>query len=138
MFQGAALQTMGSLGWVHEKAAMQIQNLLICIEMLLASLAHFYIFPSHEWQEGYKEAKETEQKHKIQIKDTLALRDFVKDVKLMVTKGWEPKFEGGELTDSSTHGESDLGEAVASTGVASIHASFEQTKKKFRGGNRPY
>jgi hypothetical protein len=44
---------------VDEKSALQIQNLLICIEMLIASLLHFYIFPYHEWQDGYKREKET-------------------------------------------------------------------------------
>jgi hypothetical protein len=49
-WQGFVIQVMGSLGMVDEKSALQIQNLLICIEMLIASLLHFYIFPYHEWQ----------------------------------------------------------------------------------------
>ena len=46
-WQGFIIQAMGSLGMVNEKAALQIQNLLICIEMLIASLAHspFLDFP---------------------------------------------------------------------------------------------
>ena len=48
--------------------------------MLLASLAHFYIFPYHEWADNYKKDKEKN----IMLRDTLALRDFVKDMKMMV------------------------------------------------------
>ena len=80
-WQGFIIQGMGMLGMVNEKAALQIQNLLICIEMLIASLAHFYIFPYHEWQDGYKSVKEKT----IHIRDTLALRDFARDMKMMVT-----------------------------------------------------
>jgi Organic solute transporter Ostalpha len=80
-WQGFVIQVMASLGMVNDKAALQIQNLLICIEMLIASLAHFYIFPYHEWQEGYKREK---QKSTL-IRDTLALQDFVRDMQVMTT-----------------------------------------------------
>ena len=40
---------MCTLGLINERASLQIQCLLICIEMLLASIAHFYIFPYNEW-----------------------------------------------------------------------------------------
>lgn len=100
-WQGATLMTMGSFGMVDERAASQIQNLLICVEMLIASLAHFYIFPYHEWQDGYKEEKEREQLKKVNLKDTLALRDFVKDMRLMVTK-WDPNIP--TQLDGSEHG----------------------------------
>ena len=29
------------------------RSFLICIEMLIASIAHFYVFPHYEWEEGY-------------------------------------------------------------------------------------
>ena len=32
----------------------QAQNFLICLEMLLFSIAHFYCFPTDEWQDGYR------------------------------------------------------------------------------------
>lgn len=83
-WQGFVIQVMASLGMVNDKAALQIQNLLICIEMLIASVAHFYIFPYHEWQEGYKREK---QKSTL-IRDTLALQDFVRDMQVMTTP-WE-------------------------------------------------
>jgi Organic solute transporter Ostalpha len=83
-WQGFVIQVMASLGMVNDKAALQIQNLLICIEMLIASVAHFYIFPYHEWQDGYKREK---QKSTL-IRDTLALQDFVRDMQVMTTP-WE-------------------------------------------------
>jgi hypothetical protein len=43
---------------VDARAASQITNLLICIEMLIASVAHFYIFPYEEWAPGYRENRE--------------------------------------------------------------------------------
>lgn len=46
-WQNASLQVMSTFGFVDAKAATQIQNLLICLEMLLASIAHVYIFPDY-------------------------------------------------------------------------------------------
>ncbi|KAJ1440878.1 organic solute transporter Ostalpha-domain-containing protein, partial [Ochromonadaceae sp. CCMP2298] len=53
-WQSAAIQLLSAMGRVDHRTASQIQNLLICIEMLIASLAHYYIFPHEEWEEGYK------------------------------------------------------------------------------------
>ena len=60
--------------------AMSAQNFLICLEMLLFSIAHFYCFPTEEWQEGYRIAAE-----RAQFSDTIALGDFFQDVKLILT-----------------------------------------------------
>ena len=49
-WQGVAIQAMSSFDLVDARAALQIQSLLICIEMLIASVAHYYVFPYHEWQ----------------------------------------------------------------------------------------
>ena len=38
-----------------EEWAMSAQNFLICLEMLLFSIAHFYCFPTDEWEEDYKD-----------------------------------------------------------------------------------
>lgn len=83
-WQSVGIQFMSSMGLVDERTAVQIQNLLICIEMLLASLAHFYIFPYQEWQIGYQKQRETG----IRLRDTLAISDFVKDMGHMVTR-WD-------------------------------------------------
>lgn len=80
-WQSLTIQMLSAMGRVDARSASQIQNLLICIEMLLASLAHFYIFPYEEWKDGYKREREKG----IMLRDTLALRDFVKDMTRMVT-----------------------------------------------------
>jgi hypothetical protein len=50
-WQGIAITGMSVAGIVDEKSAMAAQNMLICIEMLLASVMHHLFFPYHEWQE---------------------------------------------------------------------------------------
>ncbi len=94
-WQGFGLQAMASLGYVGERQANQLQNLLTCIEMLLASLAHFYIFPHYEWHEDYKREKEKQ----VLIRDTLALRDFVTDMKMMTTKWGDEGEEKPSISD---------------------------------------
>lgn len=58
----------------------QAQNFLICLEMLLFSIAHFYCFPTEEWEDGYRPAVEK----KMSAGDNLAFGDFVADLKLIV------------------------------------------------------
>jgi hypothetical protein len=42
----------------NSATANQIQNVCICIEMFLASVAHVYVFPVEEWHEDYKREAE--------------------------------------------------------------------------------
>ncbi len=58
----------------------QAQNFLICLAMLLFSIAHFYCFPTDEWQDGYRPAIEK----KMSAGDNLALGDFMNDLKLII------------------------------------------------------
>ena len=114
-WQGICISAMSSLGMVNERAAGQIQNLLICIEMLVASLAHVYVFPYKEWEEGYKKDKQ------IMLRDTLAFRDFMKDVKQMVTRwstgeglggsggGGRGSYEGSEASSPIKRRQSSIG-----------------------------
>ena len=37
----------------EENSGQRIQNLLICLEMLGFSIAHYFVFPPMEWEEGY-------------------------------------------------------------------------------------
>lgn len=65
-----------------KRLATMFQNLLVCLEMLFFSLAHFCVFPTDEWEEGYR----PKQLHK----PGMALEDFVRDVGLVfdhTTKG---------------------------------------------------
>ncbi|KAI2492848.1 Organic solute transporter Ostalpha [Fragilaria crotonensis] len=59
--------------------ARSAQNFLICLEMLLFSIAHFYTFPTDEWEEGYRASHEGGK-----FGDTIALGDFFQDLKLIL------------------------------------------------------
>eukprot|EP00977_Amphora_coffeiformis_P014502 scaffold4063_cov178-Amphora_coffeaeformis.AAC.4 len=82
-WQGLAIsilaQTTDVGGQDEEEWAKSAQNFLICLEMLLFSIAHFYCFPTEEWQEGYRVKHE-----QGQFGDTIALGDFFADVKLIL------------------------------------------------------
>jgi hypothetical protein len=59
--------------------AASAQNFLICLEMLLFSIAHFYCFPTEEWTEGYRASHA-----KGAFGDSMALGDFFQDIKLIL------------------------------------------------------
>jgi hypothetical protein len=63
----------------REEWARSAQNFLICLEMLLFSIAHFYTYPTEEWEEGYRASHE-----KGRFGDTIALGDFFQDLKLVL------------------------------------------------------
>ena len=64
------------------------QNYLVCVEMFLFSVAHYFVFSPEEWEEGYKPKNKVKQK----FGDQMALRDFVHDVKLIVrSRSRKPK-----------------------------------------------
>jgi hypothetical protein len=86
-WQGAALRVLAEttdLGGGDDSAdwSEQIQSFLICMEMLLFSIAHFYCFPVDEWQPGYKVNY-----RKAKFGETLALNDFFSDLKLLLIDG---------------------------------------------------
>jgi hypothetical protein len=99
-WQYVGLQMMATFNLVDDKSALQIQNLLICIEMLIASIAHFYIFPYQEWAPGYQRAKQ----RNILLRDTMAFGDFLKDMRSMFIRDAEPLSpdKGGVLTNDET------------------------------------
>lgn len=81
---------------VHVNAtewSLQVQNFLICLEMFFFSVAHFYVFPTEEWQEGYKPKADND----LQFGDNMALRDFVQDVKLIL-KSQKKKKKDNDVT----------------------------------------
>ena len=59
--------------------AVAIQNLLICLEMLFFSLAHWCVFPTEEWEPDYRP--------KTLAKPGLGFSDFAKDVKVIMRRG---------------------------------------------------
>jgi hypothetical protein len=84
-WQGLAIsvlgQTIDAAGGDPEAWAAKSQNFLICLEMLLFSLAHYYCFPTDEWQENYKVNYQ-----KMHLGDSIALGDFFSDLKLLMSK----------------------------------------------------
>lgn len=60
-------------------SAKSIQHILICMEMLFFSAAHWCVFPAEEWEEGY------------QVKHgggpTFAFDDFASDVNMIIDSG---------------------------------------------------
>lgn len=58
-----------------QEHAAQIQNVLICLEMLLFSIAHWCVFPWEEWQPEYRENQ-----GKIMATPGFGIRDFVSDM----------------------------------------------------------
>jgi hypothetical protein len=93
-WQSIVLEAMGSLGLADPSQANQVQNLLICIEMLVASVAHYYVFPYEEWEEGYM-VHVTKAGRVVRLQDSLALSDFATDMKRLVTKkSWGAASEG--------------------------------------------
>ncbi len=81
-WQGLVIRILAeSSGTNNEDAPKQAQNFLICLEMLLFSIAHFYCFPTDEWKEGYQPFMERKVKG---ISDNMAFGDFVDDLKLIL------------------------------------------------------
>eukprot|EP00557_Chaetoceros_sp_GSL56_P004318 CAMPEP_0176495304 /NCGR_PEP_ID=MMETSP0200_2-20121128/10576_1 /TAXON_ID=947934 /ORGANISM="Chaetoceros sp., Strain GSL56" /LENGTH=509 /DNA_ID=CAMNT_0017893155 /DNA_START=344 /DNA_END=1873 /DNA_ORIENTATION=- len=58
------------------------QSFLICLEMFLFAIVHCFVFPTEEWEPGYQER--AKRRIKAKLGDALALRDFVRDVKLVL------------------------------------------------------
>ncbi|KAL7465099.1 hypothetical protein ACHAXS_005429 [Conticribra weissflogii] len=57
----------------------RIQSILICMEMLLFSIAHFCVFPAEEWEEGYKV--------RFYEGPGFGFRDFAEDVSMIIDSG---------------------------------------------------
>merc|ERR1711862_908356 len=77
-----------------EQWASRGQDFLICLEMLLFSIAHFYCFPYEEWKEGYrpKEAKDN-----TTFIQTMAMKDFVSDLKLFMSSNEKVRRRGSKM-----------------------------------------
>ena len=60
----------------------QAQSFLVCLEMFFFAIVHCFVFPTEEWEPGYQE--KAKRRIKANFGDSLALRDFVRDVKLVM------------------------------------------------------
>lgn len=65
-------------GGKSDEWAKSAQNFMICLEMLLFSIAHFYCFPTEEWNPDYRARVSRG------LNETLAFGDFVQDLKLIL------------------------------------------------------
>jgi Organic solute transporter Ostalpha len=109
----------------HERAA-QIQNFLICLEMLFFSIAHWCVFPAEEWKPDYRP-----QQH--YAKPGIGLKDFAKDIGYIVRSSTSArraayhKHTNRTTTDSSNNAHStykngsDDGEYFDDIGTTSQH-----------------
>lgn len=76
--------------------AAQIQNFLICLEMLFFSIAHWCVFPAEEWSPDYRPKQHV-------AKPGIGFKDFASDLKYIVsTSNSARRFrrEHSNMTDS--------------------------------------
>ena len=109
-WQGLALTVLAETtdvgGQQSEEWAKSAQNFLICLEMLLFSIAHFYCFPTEEWDPDYRIRASRG------ISESLALGDFVQDLKLILNKSSKRKKKAAKKPTEPTvpEGDEDEGE----------------------------
>ena len=102
-----------------EEWASSAQNFLICLEMLLFSIAHFYCFPTYEWEPNYRA---NFNKAKYGIKEQFALGDFVADLKLIM-KGNSKRRKSSKTAASKEPSEPSVpeeGETIADDDQSSL------------------
>lgn len=68
-------ETNGKSTTTPREQAIALQNVLICVEMLFFSIAHWCVFTTDEWEEGYAPRE--------YAKPGIGLKDFVSDMKLI-------------------------------------------------------
>lgn len=66
-----------------KQQAAQIQNFLICLEMLFFSIAHWCVFPAEEWEPDYRP--------KHYAKPGIGLSDFVSDMSYIINSRSEAR-----------------------------------------------
>jgi len=60
----------------------QAQSFLICFEMFAFAIVHCQVFPTEEWEPGFREKQK--RRIKATFGDSLAIKDFVADVKTVI------------------------------------------------------
>lgn len=80
-YQNLALAICANFGLVNSATVVTIQNFLVCIEMLLASIVHPFVFSYEEWQPGYTPPTEH-----LKISDNFALRDFAQHFRSLIKR----------------------------------------------------
>ncbi|KAL7506489.1 hypothetical protein ACHAXN_003772 [Cyclotella atomus] len=123
----------------EEIMAKQTQNFLICLEMLGFSIAHFYCFPTEEWDEGYRPAQDDSK-----FGDNMALGDFLHDLKLILRrvhnkrrKAKKDKMNGDDDVSTVLEEDEELGDRDASdngidTLIDDVDALLEKRDRRGR------
>ncbi|KAL7536175.1 hypothetical protein ACHAWF_005393 [Thalassiosira exigua] len=108
----------------HEDAdafVRQSQNFLICLEMLFSAVAHCFVFSPDEWAEGYRE-REEERRRNMESRafgDSVALGDFIHDVKIVMASKKKRRKKRREGLSPSSTGDDDEASALDSTHLSS-------------------
>ena len=134
-WQGMALKIMaqttdvGGGGDTADSWSEQVQNFLICLEMLLFSIAHFYCFPVDEWQPGYKVNY-----RKAKFGETLALNDFFSDLKIILTadgaKNKKKRLSSKKPSESTIPEEDDESETQDGSILSGLDSSVDEEEAK--------
>ena len=134
-WQGLAISILAEMtdvgGSQSDEWAQSAQNFLICLEMLLFSIAHFYCFPTEEWEEGYR-VKHAQGK----FGDSIALGDFFDDIKLILKanagkkkkkrKSSSPTIPEGAAADDEEGSSTDAASLSNDDQPTSLHSSDNQ------------
>jgi hypothetical protein len=104
----------------QEKAA-EIQNVLICMEMLFFSIAHWCVFPAEEWEPDYRP--------KQYAKPGIGLKDFVSDMSFIMSSSSDARAYRREASSNQTSTEDD-GEGDEENGVDSLRLQEEDDDNK--------
>ena len=79
---GVLEPTQAAQGLSAQQAASEINGMLICVEMFVASLAHAYVYGHQEWEPGWLPPQE-----QVYFSDNVAIGDFISDFKDVATGG---------------------------------------------------
>ena len=116
----------------HE-LAQEIQNILICLEMLFFSIAHWCVFPAEEWEPGYR--------RKEFAAPGLGLKDFANDVSFIMASRRRRRLGDleSDLSDNQLDGEQDEEVVVHdSLALQENEEGDDELVEAHRTGNAPY
>jgi len=69
----------------------EAQDFLICFEMFAFAIIHSQVFPTEEWEPGFREKQK--RRIKATFGDSLAIKDFVADVKTVMRSRRKGKYK---------------------------------------------
>lgn len=128
-WQGLAINILSHFSGseTSQESANRTQSFLICLEMLLFSIAHFYTFPVEEWKPGYRPVTKD-----ANFGDNMALGDFLSDLRLVMGRKKRKNGKGkkGDDDDGDTSSSSfDSGKDDVDNGEVTKHLLAISTSK---------